>query len=925
MRPFFTTRSVWFTLMAVPTMYFKSTERPLMIGKTLGHYEIIGLLGKGGMGEVYRARDTKLDREVALKLLPPEFSQDPERVARFRREAKVLASLNHPNIATLYGLEEVDDRIFLVMELAEGEDLSQRMKRGPVPMSEALSIALQITQALEAAHAGNIVHRDLKPSNVMLLGSSQVKLLDFGLARAYQPDETSGDPALSPTITAAMTRVGLVLGTAAYMSPEQARGKSIDKQSDIWSFGIVLFEMITGHRLFEGETISDSIGAILHKDPDWSLLPTDTPPHLRQLLQRCLERDRERRLRDIGDGRVAIVDAQRDPTGSSLGIMIATDTPRSSRRRWLVQALAAATLLVLGAGIGTQLQAPTPPEFYKILDLGIDVDPSRQQNNGIQAAISPDSRGIAFVHEGLMWLQEFDEMEARQLDGSDGAFAPFWSPDASQIGWFQGGRLWKTATSGGRPVAICKIGQETGGGLGASWGDDGRIIFATGTSAIYSVSAAGGQPHEEIALREGVDDLHNPFVLPEGKGLLFVEHPANASAGRLMLWRDGDARLLVEAATDAYLGAPVYDSKGFILMGLYGGDLIRGLWAVAFDLESGTTSGELFLVEENVSSATISQSGTLAFVNNPIRQSTYVVSRFESGGTRRETLIPAHKGLWQFQLSPDGTKVVFNAEPPDGGSSQIWVYDLARDAEAQLTTFDTYAYSPMWAPDGRSIYFNLYDDSLNGTIVYRVPADGSREAEPMCKGLINLVHPDGKTAFITLSADQQEMRYSGNDSTDVWLVPTDDFEGGDKLFTGDTWNYPVDLSPDGRFLLYTLADRESSALYLTRFPQVEGRWKVSVGEGRVYQGGFRPDTSVIYYSSEDVVYEVAFESGDPPILGRPEAVVQFASDVLGSVSFDPGSRTYLISHLEKSDDSSSQSQRRAIKVVEGWTTKLDGR
>jgi hypothetical protein len=896
-----------------------------VIGKKFAHYEIVGALGKGGMGEVYRAHDTKLGRDVALKLLPDEVARDPERVARFRREAKVLASLNHPSIAALYGLEEENDRYFLIMELAEGEDMSQRMQRGAIPIQQALPIALQIAEALEAAHAKSIVHRDLKPANVMLSSSSQVKLLDFGLARAYHPEETDGDPMTSPTITAAMTQQGVVLGTAAYMSPEQARGKSIDKQSDIWAFGVLFFEMLTGHRLFDGETISDSIGAILHKDPDWNLLPTDTPPHIRQLLHRCLERDRDRRLRDIGDARVAIVDAQRDPTGSSLGIPITTDTSTGGRRGFVGIAIASVVALAIGLGVGTQLRPKAPERSYRALDLGIDLSPSGAQDDGIQAVIAPDGHGVVFTHEDQIWLHEFDEMEARPLEGSKAAFAPFWSPDATEIGWFQGGRLWKIKASGGRPTALCEYSARVAGGVGASWGDDGRIVFSTGSTPAFSVSALGGQAREEIPLRENVGDLHEPHVLLDGQGILVVEHPSDRGPSQLSLWRDGEYHKLFDSGVGNRVLGPVYDPRGYILMRREGNDLIEGLWAIAFDLGSGTVSGEAFLVESDASGASVASDGSIVFVRNPRRSNEKMISRFAANGASREVLVPAHVGEMYGSLSPDGKKIAFTAEPVDGGQNQIWVRDLARGTESQLTAGNNPCFEPRWSPDSETLFYSSFDLATSTVGWYRIPADGSRETQRAGEGFLSALHPDGEFAFVVLSAGLDDLQFARMDTTDAWLVRVDDVADRKYLLGGDERTFPAALSPDQEFLL-SGSEKETgrASLYLTRWPELTGRWKVSHQAGfRI--AGFRSDGSSIFYTLDETLYEVPFESGASPSLGRAEPTFELPQGSLGIAMPDPSGEGILVSHPDDSLAGSARETRRGVKVVEGWTEKIAGR
>ena len=893
-----------------------------MIGTQLAHYEIVALLGKGGMGEVYQARDTKLGREVAVKLLPAEVAADPERLARFRREAKLLASLNHPNIGALYGIEEADGHFFLVMELAEGEDLSRRLKAGALSVDEALSVAVQIAEGLEAAHAKNIVHRDLKPANVMYSPSGRVKLLDFGLARAYHGDEASADPMMSPTITAAMTQQGMVLGTAAYMSPEQARGKNVDRQSDIWAFGVVLYEMLTTHRLFEGETVSDSIGAILHKDPEWARLPADTPPQVRQLLIRCLERDREARLHDIADARATLVEARRDPTGSRLGMSGMHEPARDTGRRVVAIALVTALIgLVLGVALSPMLRSTEDATPYRVFDLGVDFEPGDEQQNGIQAALSPDGGAVVYTHAGQLWLQDLAEHEPRALEQTEHALAPFWAPDGEEIGWFEGGRIWKAPVRGGRPVALCEVGGQLAGGVGAHWGDDGRILFATGSSGVRSVSELGGQVKVLIEPGEGYGDLHEPFALPDGRGVLFVSHPQDRGPSVLELWREGERSVLFEAATGDRLWAPVYDPAGFVLFRWTRGSATEGLWALGFDLASGSVQSEPVLLEADASEATLARDGTLVYVMNARRSNERTISRIAFSGERRENLTATHVGDLEFRLSPDGRWLAFTAQAPDGeGIDHLWVRDLVRGTEVQLTSFeDRLVFFPQWSSDSRQIFFisPALSAPLAETLV--MPADGSQPWSVAVDRPANLL-PNGDF-LVTTGPHGSPMLSATPDTTEVWLQRGNDPETRRFLLGGDAMVFPSDLSPDGRYLLYYTGRQGSESNYLTRYPEITGRWKVSTGTD-VNAETFAPDGSAIYYTSDDALYRVSFEDGPTPVLGRPEQVGILPEGSRGNIQIHPDNDSYLIA---VNNAVTGTGNRRGIKVVQHWTAKLERR
>jgi serine/threonine-protein kinase len=488
-----------------------------MTPSVIAHYRITAKLGQGGMGEVWRATDTKLGRDVAIKFLPDSFAQDPDRLARFTREAHVLASLNHPNIAAIYGVEDQA----LVMELVEGPTLAERIAQGPIPLSEALPIARQIAEALEYAHERRVVHRDLKPANVKVTPEGRVKVLDFGLAKAMTSESpaaySAASPMSSPTVTirAGASVMGTILGTAAYMSPEQARGQAVDKRSDIWSFGVVLFEMLTGQQVFKGETVSDTLAAVLKSDPDWARLSPDTPVPMRVLLRRCLERDRKKRLRDIGDAFLEEAGYADEPAA-----------PRHRLSYWwpvgiALLGLATPVLGVLGSARFREQPQPgfqlslLPPEKAAFT-------PVQGQNGG--AAISPDGSTLAFVatKEGrtLLWLRRLYSLTAHPLTGTENAYSPFWSPDNHFLGFFAGGQLKRIEVAGGPPQVIC----DAAIGRGGTWNRQGTIVFGGIDRTLYRVPAVGGQPVKLTTLDSArQENAHYwPEFLPDGKHFLYL-------------------------------------------------------------------------------------------------------------------------------------------------------------------------------------------------------------------------------------------------------------------------------------------------------------------------------------------------------------------------------------------------------------------
>jgi serine/threonine-protein kinase len=515
-----------------------------LIGKKISHYSVTAKLGEGGMGEVYRATDTKLGRDVALKVLPEAFASDAERMARFEREAQVLASLNHPNIASIYGLEEADGIRCLVLELVEGPTLAERIEKGPLPLEEALPLARQISEALEAAHERGVIHRDLKPANVKVTPEGTVKVLDFGLAKAFQGEETEEDVAKSPTMTAMATQAGIILGTAAYMSPEQAKGKPVDKRADIWAFGIVLFETLTGKQVFKGETVSETLAAVMMKDIGWGLLPADTPPPIHRLLRRCLDKDPKRRLRDIGEARVALEGYLADPSTSTVvlepGDIAATAATAASQPAWL-RWLPWAAAGVLGFGLLFSLWGlwhATRPIIRPAIRLPVEMTAEEQiaVGSGIPGgattnfAVSADGTRIAYVLESggsrQLYVRSLDQTEGTALSGTEGAYGPFFSPDGEWVAFFANNTLKKVSVSGGAPLTLCDARNAKGG----SWGPDDTIVFAPHvTVGLSRVPAAGGPPEAITEKAQGVRSHRWPQFLPGGRAVLFIVQPSGSS------------------------------------------------------------------------------------------------------------------------------------------------------------------------------------------------------------------------------------------------------------------------------------------------------------------------------------------------------------------------------------------------------------
>ena len=586
-----------------------------MVGQTISHYKITEKIGQGGMGEVYRATDTKLDRDVALKVLPEAFASDQQRMARFAREAKVLASLNHPNIATIHGLEEADGKQALVLELVEGEDLAERIHRGAIPLEESLKIALQIAEALEAAHDKGIIHRDLKPANVKITPEGVVKVLDFGLAKAMEEEVVPEDISQSPTISQLATKAGIILGTAAYMSPEQARGKPVDKRTDIWAFGAVLYEMLAGKMAFGGEDASEILAAVIAKEPDLGQLSSKIPPRIRELTERCLRKDRKMRVPDIADARIYVQEYLADPSAYEVDVTVA---PQASGKQqmvpWTVAGLTIAALLISLVVLWPTPPAPRPLTRFPI---PLPLDQLLSSRGRHLVALSPDGTHLVYVANNQLYLRAMDQLEATPIRGTaeGSGREPFFSPDGQWVGFWAGGQLKKVSISGGASVTLCEAENPSG----ASWGADDRIVFGQVAEGIFQVSANGGEKELLISVDSAKGDrAHGPQILPDGKTVLFTLGSEGVD------WDDaqivvqslatGERKVLVSGGSDArYVptGHLAYKQQGTLL-------------AVPFDVVRLEVTGGPVPIVEDVAQAGITFSGTAQYTFSDLGSLVYV-------------------------------------------------------------------------------------------------------------------------------------------------------------------------------------------------------------------------------------------------------------------------------------------------------------
>jgi aminoglycoside phosphotransferase (APT) family kinase protein len=701
----------------------------LVSGTRLGVYEIVAAIGAGGMGEVYRARDTRLKRDVAIKILPETFATDPERLARFQREAEVLASLNHSNIGQIYGFEAgpaesgPHAQSALVLEFVDGETLAELIERGPIALDEALPIARQIAEALEAAHGHGIVHRDLKPANIKLRPDGTVKVLDFGLAKLSESATSiaahSGH-SMSPTITspAMMTGVGVVLGTAAYMSPEQARGREADKRSDVWAFGGV-YEMLTGRRPFEGEDVSDTFANVLKIDPDWTKLPAGLPATIVSLLKGCLEKNRSQRISDV-----AVVRFLLNPPailGSSTAAAagaVDVATPGRNRIGWRVAAaaLVLAALAVASVWYLRPTPSPTPPLQATLLPPVGQAFSSEQ--GGYHFAVSPDGTKIAFAAFGLatrkvvLWVRPLGSTAAQPLAGTEGAAVPFWSPDSRSIAFYSRPNLKKIDAAGGPVTMLASIGEVNP--QGGAWSSDGTIVFTRGSigEGLYQVSAAGG-PVTSLTRYQPGENIHRwPFLLPDGRHLLFQVQVTDPSGPNVNEIRVLDRQTMNQRVLMRSEGAAQF-ANGYLFYVQQG-----NLMAQPFDDSSLTTSGAPVAVAQGIESFTTGPSGLLAF-QEAVAPTTELALHARDGKKIAQVGVP---GLYNaISLSPDGSKVAASVIDLQTFKRDVWVFDVTRGTSARLTVGGQGANYPVWSHDGSRL---LYWDGEGGGGIYSKAVSG---------------------------------------------------------------------------------------------------------------------------------------------------------------------------------------------------------
>jgi eukaryotic-like serine/threonine-protein kinase len=847
-------------------------------GTRLGSYEILSPLGAGGMGQVYRARDTRLGRDVALKTLPDSFTDDPERLARFRREAQVLASLNHPHVGAIYGLEEVNGQQVLVLELVEGETLADRIARGPIPFDDAVVLATQIAEALEAAHDTGIIHRDLKPANIALTREGVVKVLDFGLAKAT---DVSGAAHLdTPTLTspALMTSQGVILGTAAYMSPEQAKGRAADKRSDVWAFGCVVYEMLTGRRPFAGEEISDTLASVLRDEPDYQALPAAARP-LASVLRRLLEKDPARRLRDMRDVKLLMTDAEQ-PDGP-----VANVANVAARSRWIAGAasVGVAVGVVSAALVLSWWRGATPTPRVERFALALAATPPSTEPSGRNIAISPDGTQVVYTTGSSPGFQlvvrPIDRVEGTVITGTDRGRDPFFSVDGRQIGYATLDELRRVSVEGGSSFKICRLSVVFSG---ASWGPDDSIVFAqAGGLGLFRVPAAGGEP-ELIAAPDASKGERNylrPTVLPDGRSVLYTV-ALSGGQSRIVARRlagGGDPSTVVESGFGAE-----YLTSGHLL---YAQD--QRLMAVPFDPSTLRTTGSPVPVQEDVSTKVLAGvanvaaagDGTVVYISGGLSRGPRHIVWVDRGGTQTRALEQALEFPRYPRLSPDGSRLAITAGPAVEGN--VWVHYLGGTSRPPVRlTFENHNLFPIWFPDGKRI---LYLTRGRTNYLNAVAADGSS------------VEPE------TLATNgEPQVPLTWVPGTDLVLVAQVTAERRQDLelfhMTGRTWRHWLQtrfdelearVSPDGKWVAYTSDQTGQPEVWLRSFLDAGGPLRISPDGGR--DAVWSPDGRELFYRNGSRMMAVKLAPVAPVASAAPTIRLESPQQLFEG-GFEPGSQ-----------------------------------
>jgi serine/threonine protein kinase len=885
-------------------------------GDRFGNYVISEPLGAGGMGEVYRAQDSRLGRDVAIKVLPDAVASDPERLARFEREAKLLASLNHPNIATLYGLESAESGtetgvVFLAMELIEGEDLSERIARGRVPPREAITIGKQIAEGLEAAHNKGIVHRDLKPANIRITSDGTVKILDFGLAKERGPAPGDANFTESPTLTAEMTREGTILGTAPYLSPEQARGQAVDRRTDIWALGCVLFEMLTGRRAFPGGTSTEIMALILERDPDWSALAPTLPPALRRLLGRCLEKGTKRRLRDAGDVALALEDLDLDETTAIVDGARPGPSPIAKLLPWLLAAVAAILALVgwIGKSSPTHSKASPVVRFTQSSPAKLDI--GQIGHFGPAVAVSPDGHVLAWVgvagESTQLFMRHLDEDAVHPIAGTEGGFAPFFSPDSEWIGFFAGGRLKKVSVGGGVPQTIRELLHLHG----ASWGDGIIVLEGVGNGSLFQVDPGSGEI-QRIEISNQTDYLGGyPTLLPGSNAMLVTSQGRN-TVDLVSLDTGEVTNLVTEGSHGSYLrsGHLVWTQEDNLL-------------AAPFDLSRRVITGEAHTVVEGIISEThvgltshyaVSNAGTLAYLPGTVATSGVRPTWVTLDGSTEPIQLPADATYLSPRLSPDGQRLLLSKQRE---RRSLWLYDLGRGVNGPVTGDESNEYWAIWAPDGKGIVFNSQRGGGSANM-WMQPVDRSLPPTQLTTASTHQLPMD-------MTRDGRTLIFVSNTgvegSFDIHVLHLEGEPTISPLMETSADEIHPKLSPDERWLAYSSNVSGRLEIFVQPFPGLGATVRVSPNGG--VEPLWSPSGERLYYRSENGrrVFAVDLLGGDPLQFGVEELLFDgsYTPSIRWARKWDihPDGDRFLMLQFE------NPGPVEGIRVVTNWFAELE--
>ena len=883
-------------------------------GTKIGPYEIVSSLGAGGMGEVYRARDARLGRDVAIKSLPDAFASDPERLARFEREARLLASLNHSNVASIHGIEEVDGRRYLVLEFVDGETLAARLSRGALPVDESIDVCRDIAAGVEAAHENGVVHRDLKPGNVIITPSGQVKVLDFGLATSGGGSASGSDPNLShsPTLTHAATRAGVILGTAAYMSPEQARGKNVDRRTDVWSFGCVLYECLTGKPLFQGETVSDLIARILEREPDWAALPANTPPRVRELLRKCLRKDPKERLRDIGDARLELSQAAvEEPAVASIA------AARTRRWPWLVAVGVLGVALLASLALRPRSESPDAPTLRVSVALPRGLEVSLEVPD---VTLSPDGKTVLFAAVDStgttrLFVRPLRSSTVRVLPGTEGAVIPFWSPDSREIAFFANSSLQRMSIDGGGAQVLAPAPSARGG----AWGKSDIIVYAPSASGpLMKIPAAGGTPMAATALdsTRGETAHRFPSFLPDGKHFLFVAIPG----------KDGNVDTHV-ASLDESSGPVLVSSPN---MATYAAGYLlfnqnESVVAQPFDLGSlqlrGSPKvvGDLYNVSAQYSGSPAlmaSEEGTL--IQREYRASAMRVALMDRSGKIIRSLALPRGRYSEPSFSSDGTRLALTHAPVGSSTFSVWVVDMARNLANRLSFSGTWDISPMFTTDGGYVVWGR--DSDTGRELFWKRSDGSGDEEILADVPNMFNDPTSITReFVVFRS------LSGTTNEDIYWVPLRGEKTAKPLIRTNYNELDAAVSPDERWMAYRCDESGRHEIYVVGFPNMDRRIRVSLdGAAPVTNANlallsWRRDGRELLFIGGDgrTLMSVDVQTGEDFSAGTPRPLFRFPRETDGAAVL-PDGQTFAVILPAESET------RSILNLVVNWTSELQG-